>query len=206
MTGIKWTPLATAIASLVVQACSGGSAQTTRDAATGHDSGSPPARTYAPTMTAIYDQILNSRCAQPFCHLGGAGTPPILTDKEASYLALVNAPASGMKCAEPPGADEAGADFGCSWFPVTAIESLLYRRSGHNPRGPRRPDAAAVQAAGCPRHSANQEWIRRAQWTTEHCGPTAPARETTAPRCCPFVPDGRNRGPLRDELALWLSG
>jgi hypothetical protein len=134
-----WTPFATIFASLLVQACSGGGAQTTRDA--GHDSGSPPPRTYAPTMTAIYDQILNSRCAQPFCHLGVAGSPPIFTDKEASYLALVNAPASGMKCggagagdagAGEAGAGEAGADdAGAGWVlvvPGDPQSSLLYRK------------------------------------------------------------------------------
>jgi hypothetical protein len=87
-------------------------------------------------MTAIYDQILNSRCAQPFCHLGVAGTPPIFTDKEASYLALVNAPASGMKCggagASDAGAGDAGADdAGAVWVlvvPGNPQSSLLYRK------------------------------------------------------------------------------
>jgi hypothetical protein len=77
-------------------------------------------------MTAIYDQILNSRCAQPFCHLGVAGSPPIFSDKEASYGALVNAPASGMKCADA-GADDAGA----GWVlvvPGDPDSSLLYRK------------------------------------------------------------------------------
>ena len=82
-----------------VSACSGGGAQPSKDAGAGHDSG-VAMPTYAPTLTAIYGEILGKVCAQPFCHQGAAGSPPLFPDKESSYTALVNAPARGMKCAD----------------------------------------------------------------------------------------------------------
>jgi hypothetical protein len=97
-TRITWTRLATASVCFLLQACSGGSAQT--DAGLGQESGSDPSRTYAPTMTAIYGEILSGRCAIPFCHLGVAGSPPLFTDPGSSYAALVNAHASGTKCGD----------------------------------------------------------------------------------------------------------
>lgn len=91
--------LATIAVCLLAQACSGGSAQPT-DAGAENESSSLPARTYAPTITAIYGEMLNLRCAQPFCHLGAAGSPPIFTNAESSYRALVNVQAHGTLCAD----------------------------------------------------------------------------------------------------------
>jgi hypothetical protein len=136
-TRITWTRLAAASVCLLVPACSGGSAQPTQDAG-----GADPSRTYAPTMTAVYNEILTGRCAIPFCHLGIAGSPPIFTDPDSSYHALVNAHASGTKCgpAMPEaGAGEGGTDGGAGvegdaqspWILVVPGDpdaSLLYRK------------------------------------------------------------------------------
>ena len=111
-----------ALLALLAQACSGGDSPATPDAGTEHEASSLPQRTYAPTITAIYEEILNLRCAQPFCHLGAAGSPPIFTDKETSYRALVNVPASGRLCAD------AGADL---VVPGQPESSLLYRKVEH---------------------------------------------------------------------------
>jgi len=117
--------VATAVASLFVQACSGGNGTTARDAGSEHDSGSEATGnvvTHAPTMTAIYGEVLAPKCAQAFCHLGLAGSPPIFSDKEASYRALVNVPAAGTKCGD------AGAAGLMRVVPGDPDASLLYRK------------------------------------------------------------------------------
>jgi hypothetical protein len=57
-------------------------------------------RSYAPTMTAIYDEVLSLKCAVTFCHFGAAGTTPIMSNKDHTYVQLVGIPASGAKCAD----------------------------------------------------------------------------------------------------------
>ena len=57
-------------------------------------------RSYAPTMTAIYDEILSLHCAVSFCHLGATGTTPIMSNKDRTYQQLVGVPASGAKCGD----------------------------------------------------------------------------------------------------------
>jgi hypothetical protein len=79
----------TALALLVpaASACSGGS-------------GSPDARPVdagATTFSAIYNDIIQGSCAQPFCHLGITTTMP-LPDQATAYMQLVNTPASGPYC------------------------------------------------------------------------------------------------------------
>jgi hypothetical protein len=86
----SWVTLGVAI-----QACSG-----TSESPSGgpvEDAGTD-GRTYAPTLTAVYDEILSGSCAQPFCHLGAAN-PMQLSDQATAYQQLVNAPASGPYCA-----------------------------------------------------------------------------------------------------------
>jgi hypothetical protein len=80
-------------------------------------------------MTAIYGEILTGRCAIPFCHLGIAGSPPLFTDQESSYRALVNVHASGTKC----GPGDAGAEEDAGSTPILVVPdqpdaSLLYRK------------------------------------------------------------------------------
>jgi len=59
-----------------------------------------PGRSYAPTMTAIYDEVLSLHCAVRFCHLGGTGTTPIMSSKDHTYEQLISVPASGAKCGD----------------------------------------------------------------------------------------------------------
>lgn len=105
--------------------CSSSSGESAKDAGKAHDAASDgndlvgATRTYAPTMTAVYGEILVTKCAQPFCHLGAAGSTPIFMDKESSYHALVNMPAGGTKCAD------SGATL---VVPGQPDQSLLYRK------------------------------------------------------------------------------
>jgi hypothetical protein len=55
------------------------------------------APTYAPTFSAIYDEILAQSCALAFCHAGADFLT--ITGKDQAYGALVNAPAKGPQCA-----------------------------------------------------------------------------------------------------------
>lgn len=105
--------------------CSSSNKETAKDAGEPHDAGAEaaaiviPMRSYAPTMTAVYDEILNKTCAQPFCHLGAAGSTPLFPDKDSSYHALVNMPAAGTKCGD------SGAVL---VVPGDSDASLLYRK------------------------------------------------------------------------------
>lgn len=100
--------IATAIALVLAltPGCSGSNKETAKDAGEPHDGGSEtgaivvPMRSYAPTMTAVYEEILKKTCAQPFCHLGAAGSTPLFSDKDSSYQALVNMLAAGTKCGD----------------------------------------------------------------------------------------------------------
>ena len=57
-------------------------------------------RSYAPTMTAIYDDVLSLRCAVRFCHIGSTGATPIMSTKDHTYEQLIGVPAAGAKCAD----------------------------------------------------------------------------------------------------------
>ncbi len=114
-------PRALALSCFLVLGCSGGDGQGSADSGTG-ESGSPSTDTHAPTMSAIYDNILSPRCAVPFCHLGIAGSPPIFSDKESSDSALVNVPARGTKC----GGDAGGGAM--LVVPMHPESSLLYQK------------------------------------------------------------------------------
>lgn len=59
--------------------------------------GGDGAPTYAPTFSAIYDEILAQSCALAFCHAGADFLT--ITGKDQAYGALVNAQAKGPKCA-----------------------------------------------------------------------------------------------------------
>jgi hypothetical protein len=54
--------------------------------------------TYAPTYTAVYEEILTVSCALAFCH-AGASDYLVITSKDEAYPALVDAVASGAECA-----------------------------------------------------------------------------------------------------------
>jgi hypothetical protein len=64
----------------ILSACS-----STSGGAKDEDAGDP----YAPTFTAIYNNILQGTCAQPFCHLGST-TPMAMPDQATAYKVLVN--------------------------------------------------------------------------------------------------------------------
>jgi hypothetical protein len=59
----------------------------------------PPsiAHTYAPTYTAIWEEILSPTCGTEFCH-GGAALYLDLESKALGYSTLVNFPAEGPEC------------------------------------------------------------------------------------------------------------
>jgi hypothetical protein len=56
----------------------------------------PPPRTYAPTYTAVWDEILAPSCAWLYCH-GGDGLLFTLHTKEGGYDSLLE-PAAGVDC------------------------------------------------------------------------------------------------------------
>jgi hypothetical protein len=126
----KCVALAATLASLVALlplGCSsshGSHNSTSSDAGTGHDTGSSitSKRTYAPTITAIYNEILTKQCAIPFCHGGAAGSTPQFSSPDDSYQELVNKPASGAKCAD------AGAGGLLLVVPGQPDMSLLYMK------------------------------------------------------------------------------
>ena len=103
--------VAIALVALLVQACSGdGSGSQSNNANRPGDASAPDGasmldarvagRSYAPTMTAIYDEILSLRCAVRFCHFGATGTPPVMSNKDHTYEQLVGVPAAGEKCGD----------------------------------------------------------------------------------------------------------
>jgi hypothetical protein len=59
--------------------------------------GGDGAPTYAPTFSAIYDEILAQSCALAFCHAGADFLT--ITGKDQAYGVLVNAQAKGPQCA-----------------------------------------------------------------------------------------------------------
>jgi hypothetical protein len=86
--------------SLLAQACSGGhNGATKTDGGSQHDA-AVGGRSYAPTMTAVYTEVLRFRCGVPFCHLGGAGAPMTLDSRDNSYEQMVNVPADGPYCGD----------------------------------------------------------------------------------------------------------
>jgi|SRR5579884_1754068 len=107
--------VAIAGAALVVQGCSSGGGggdqgdggdrdvsiaaddTGTDDAPAAVDAPSDVVLTYAPTYTAIWDEILFPSCALVFCH-GAGGNFFDLGNKDVGYSSLVNVPASGPGC------------------------------------------------------------------------------------------------------------
>jgi hypothetical protein len=79
-------------------------------------------RSYAPTLTAVYSQILVSKCAIPFCHLGAAGAPMTLGSQDEAYMQMVSVPANGPYCGDAGTAGLLRVDPG---HPET---SLLYKK------------------------------------------------------------------------------
>ena len=107
--------IAIVLVALLAQACSSGSqASRASNTSRSDDASAPapssdgapssdarmPARSYAPTMAAIYDEILSLHCAVRFCHIGGTGATPIMSTKDHTYEQLVSVPASGAKCGD----------------------------------------------------------------------------------------------------------
>jgi hypothetical protein len=96
---------------LLAQACGGnGSGSQAGNANRSNDASAPDGapksgariagRSYAPTMTALYDEILSLHCAVSFCHIGATGSTPIMSNKDHTYQQLVGVPASGAKCGD----------------------------------------------------------------------------------------------------------
>ena len=111
----------------MAQACSGGHGATNTntntkmmDAGTSHEAAA--GRTYAPTLTGVYGEILVSKCAIPFCHLGAAGAPMTLGSKDEAYMNMVGVPANGPYCGDAGTAGLLRVD------PSHPETSLLYQK------------------------------------------------------------------------------
>jgi hypothetical protein len=122
MTRVICAAMALACAFLSTVSCSG-SHNTPAKSDGGADAGHEAAtlthpRSYAPTWTALQDEIFSRQCAIAFCHGGIAGAPPPFMSPDE----LVNAPASGPKCAD------AGAAGLLLVVPGHPEESLLHMK------------------------------------------------------------------------------
>src|SRR5579859_5072708 len=62
------------------------------------DAAASAAPTYAPTLTAIYGEIVTPICAGPFCH--GANEFLLMTTKDVAYHAMVGVKTFGPECAD----------------------------------------------------------------------------------------------------------
>lgn len=100
------------VLALVLGACSASSGS-----AKDEDAGDGTGRTYAPTFTAVYNEILQGSCAVPFCHLGSVNPMP-LPDQASSYKELVNTAASGPYC----------GGMGIRVVPSNPAMSILYQK------------------------------------------------------------------------------
>jgi hypothetical protein len=117
---------------LFAAACSSGSppAADPPDAATDAPIEDPgPPRTYLPTYTAVWNEVLQPTCALVFCHAGTSDFMQ-LTTKDLAYPALVGAPASGTYCL-PTGLDRVD--------PGHPETSLLYLKITDPPCGNKMP-------------------------------------------------------------------
>jgi hypothetical protein len=107
------------------------------------------APTYAPTFTAIYDEILSPICAGPFCH--GANQFLLMTTKDVAYHAMVGAISTGPRC----------ADSGLTIVePGDPDASLLYLKVTTPPCGNRMP-AAYFPFLDTKQTEQIREWILR---------------------------------------------
>jgi hypothetical protein len=108
------------------------------------ESGTPP--TYAPTYTAIWDEILSRSCALVFCHAAD-GDYLQLMNKSVGYMSLVGTPASGPMCA-PTGLKRVD--------PGHPETSLLYLKVTNPPCGSMMP----AMGAGVPLNDKQLTQIR----------------------------------------------
>lgn len=92
-------------------------------------------RTYAPTYTAVWNEILTPQCAVPFCHVG-LGVMPLSVGKDQAYSQqLVNVPASGPMCTKT-GMKRVD--------PGNPSTSLLYQKLTNAPCGAPMPYAGRI--------------------------------------------------------------
>jgi hypothetical protein len=100
-----------------------------RDASPVVFSGDEFVPTYAPTYSAIYDEVLLRNCALVFCH-AGTSDYLVITNKDEGYGALVAAPAQGPTCA-PTGLKRVN--------PGHPESSLMYLKITRPPCGSKMP-------------------------------------------------------------------
>jgi hypothetical protein len=108
------------------------------------------APTYAPTYSAIYDEVLVTTCAVAFCHSGTDYM--IITGKDQGYTVIVNAPAEGVLCA-PTGLKRVD--------PGHPETSLLYLKVTSPPCGSKMPYLWGDAGGGLDPQSIEQirQWI-----------------------------------------------
>ncbi len=138
--------LALVLTAALIGGCSSGSsgASSEMDAdAPVVDAGPPP--TYAPTYSAIWNEILQPHCAVVFCHAASADYL-ILPNEMGGYAALVDAAAQGPLCA-PTGLLRVDP-----YHPET---SLMYLKVTNPPCGMMMP----AEGAGLPLNSRQTQQI-----------------------------------------------
>jgi hypothetical protein len=91
------------------------------------------APTYAPTYTAVWNEILSTSCALVFCHAGD-GDYLQLENKDVGYASLVDASAAGPMCA-PTGLERVD--------PGHPETSLMYLKVTNPPCGSMMPAMGA---------------------------------------------------------------
>jgi hypothetical protein len=85
--------------------------------------------TYAPTYSAVYEEVLSPTCATEFCHGGSMDYLQLWSETEG-YVSLVGAPAQGSSCA-PTGLKRVD--------PGHPQTSLIYLKITNPPCGSRMP-------------------------------------------------------------------
>jgi hypothetical protein len=117
------------------------------DDAGGAEAAPPP--TYAPTYTAVWNEILSPSCALVFCH-GASGDYLQLANKATGYASLVNAPAAGPMCAST---GLLRVD------PMHPESSLMYLKVTSPPCGSRMPAEGAGPPLDARQTQQIHDWI-----------------------------------------------
>jgi hypothetical protein len=106
--------------------------------------------TYAPTYSAVYDEVLQPTCGVEFCH-GGSSDYFEVFSVAGAYASLVNAPAQGPLC-KPTGLKRVD--------PGHPETSLVYLKLTHPPCGARMPYNQGCSGGLDPRSIEQiREWI-----------------------------------------------
>ncbi len=106
--------------------------------------------TFAPTYSAVYDEVLSPTCALVFCH-GGSGDYLQLASKAIGYASLVDAAAEGPDC---------GATGLVRVEPGHPERSLLYLKITDPPCGAKMPLLYGYSGSLDPREVEQiRQWI-----------------------------------------------